>query len=109
MQFTRGIFTSIGVVSMVAACAQTTPPPAPIMAEPVFNKLGEPTGQCTNGYIYSTQRQTCEPPSECTPDNGVTVSNVGGIPCPPPPTGRQDGGGDNTPGTPPPTGGNILG
>ncbi len=102
MQFRHGIFTALGVVSMVAACAQTAPQPEPIQAEPIFNKYGEPTGQCTGGYDYNTQTQTCEPP-RC--ENGYDSQ---GMPCDIPHNGNGDNNnGGNNGGGNSNTGGNI--
>ncbi len=91
MQFRHGIFTALGAVSMVAACAQTAPEPEPIQAEPIYNKYGEPTGQCTGGYDYNSQTQTCEPP-QC--NDGYDSQ---GMPCDILHNGGGDdnGGGDN--------------
>ncbi len=85
MRFRHGFLVALGTASFVAACAQTAPEPAPIQAEPIFNKVGEPTGKCTGGYDYNSQTQTCEPP-RC--ENGYDAQ---GMPC----DLINDGGGNN--------------
>ncbi len=92
MQLKFPFLAALGVTAAVSAC---TPPPPPIMAEPIFNKVGEPTGQCTNGYVFDRQQQLCEPPTGCTPNGQGILSHVEGLTCPPPQRQGGDNGGNN--------------
>ena len=100
MSINLNFAAAIGIVAGVAACTPAQPP-VPIQAEPIFNKVGAPTGKCTNGYDFNSQTRQCEPPRECH-----EAQIVGGpvVPCPPP--GEcVDGyilGSPNVPCTPPP-------
>ncbi|MEO1537262.1 MAG: hypothetical protein AAFR73_05985 [Pseudomonadota bacterium] len=90
------LFATLGVVGMLAACAQQEEPTL-VAPEPVYNKFGD--GGCEGGWIYVSgsvpEFDECVPPEECESVYD-TAGNI--IECIPestrPDPSRDDGTGD---------------
>ena len=90
------ICTALGVIGVLAACAQQEEPPV-IKPQPVYNKFGE--GSCEGEWIYVPgtvpELDECVPPEDCEP---VYASDGSIIECPPPPRFPDPGGSDDSSG-----------
>ena len=86
------ISAGLGLVLVVAACAQPAAVTAPMMGpEPLFNKFGE--GSCEAGYTYVPG--TAPQPPQCVPDDCQISYDAAGAPnilCAPVP--QREGGRD---------------